>query len=252
MNDPSPRVYLLDVEGTVAPVAFVYEHLFPYARAHFRAFLEQNISVDAVIRDLILLRKEHMNEQDPNAPSLLAPGFRTDSNNISSSPSNSIPQILDYVVWLMDRDRKSTALKSLQGRIWKNGFESGQLQGTLFDDVPASIERWSAKARVAIYSSGSEEAQRLLFCYSIFGDLTGLISAYFDTHVGPKQASASYAAIARNLKVEPGEVLFLSDRVTELNAARQAGCQTRLVMRDGNAPVEEGHGYEVVESFAVI
>jgi enolase-phosphatase E1 len=252
MMGPSPRVYLLDVEGTVAPIAFVHEQLFPYARAHFCAFLEQNIAADAVVRDLMLLKKEHMNEQDPNAPSLLPPGFRTDRNNIAWRPSVGIPQVLDYVFWLMDRDRKSTALKSLQGRIWKNGFESGALQGTLFDDVPAAVERWSAKALVAIYSSGSEEAQRLVFRYSIFGDLTGLISAYFDTHVGPKQASASYAAIARNLKVDPGEVLFLSDMVPELNAAREAGCQTRLVVRDGNTPVEEGHGHGVVESFAVI
>src|ERR1700679_534779 len=115
MNDPSAQVYLLHVDGTVARVAFVYEQLFPYARAHFRAFLEQNIAVDEVIRDLILLRKEHLNEQDPNAPSLSAPGGRTDKNNISWCPSNSIPQILDYLFWLMDRDRKSTALKSLQG-----------------------------------------------------------------------------------------------------------------------------------------
>ena len=91
-----------------------------------------------------------------------------------------------------------------------------------------------------------------MFRYSIFGDLTGLISAYFDTHVGLKQASASYAAIIRDLKVEPGEVLFLSDVVAELNAAREAGCPTRLVVRDGNRPVEEGHGHGVVESFAVM
>ena len=252
MNDPSPRVYLLDVEGTVAPIAFVNAQLYPYARAHFRAFLEQNMADEAVIRDLFLLKKERMNEPDPDAPSLLATVFRTDRDNISWSPSVGVAQVLDYVFWLMDRDRKSTALKSLQGRIWKNGFESGALHGALFDDVPAAVQRWSSKALVAIYSSGSEQAQRLVFRYSIFGDLSGSISAYFDTHVGPKQASASYAAIARNLKVDPCEVLFLSDRVPELNAARQAGCQVRLVVRDGNAPVEEGHGYEVVESFAVI
>jgi enolase-phosphatase E1 len=252
MNAASPRVYLLDVEGTVAPIAFVHEQLFPYARAHFCAFLEQNIGDDAVISDLMLLKKEHLDEQDPNAPSLLPPEFRRDAKNLSMSPLFGIRPILDYVFWLMDCDRKSTALKSLQGRIWKKGFESGALEGTLFADVPAALERWSAKARVAIYSSGSVEAQRLVFRYSIFGDLTGLISAYFDTHVGLKQASASYAAIIRDLKVEPGEVLFLSDVVAELNAAREAGCQTRLVVRDGNRPVEEGHGHGVVESFAVM
>ena len=252
MNAASPRVYLLDVEGTVAPIAFVHEQLFPYARAHFCAFLDENIGDDAVISDLMLLKKERLDEQDPNAPSLSPPEFRRDRKSLSMSPLAGIRPILDYVFWLMDRDRKSTALKSLQGRIWKKGFESGALEGMLFADVPRALERWSAKARVAIYSSGSMEAQRLLFRYSIFGDLTGLISAYFDTHVGLKQASASYAAIARDLKVEPGEVLFLSDVVAELNRAREAGCQTRLVVRDGNRPVEEGHGHRVVESFALV
>jgi enolase-phosphatase E1 len=252
MNAAAPRVYLLDVEGTVAPIAFVHEQLFPYARAHFSAFLEQNIGDDAVISDLMQLKKEHLDEQDPNAPSLLPPQFRRDQKNLSMSPLVGIRPILDYLFWLMDRDRKSTALKSLQGRIWKKGFESGAIEGTLFADVPGALERWNGKARVAIYSSGSVEAQRLVFRYSIFGDLTGLISAYFDTHVGSKQASASYAAIVRDLKVEPGEVLFLSDVVAELNAARAAGCQTRLVMRDGNQAVEEGHGHSVVESFAVV
>ena len=88
----------------------------------------------------------------------------------------------------MDRDRKSTALKSLQGRIWKGGFETDELKGTLFADVPRAFQRWSAKCKVAIYSSGSVEAQLLLFRHSSFGDLTPLISGYFDTRTGPKTA----------------------------------------------------------------
>ena len=102
------------------------------------------------------------------------------------------------------RDRKSTALKSLQGKIWKKGFECGELKGDLFPDVPEAFARWAAKARVAIYSSGSVEAQRMVFRYSIFGDLTPLISGYLDTRAGPKQASSSYVAIAAAMNVEPG------------------------------------------------
>ena len=150
----------------------------------------------------------------------------------------------------MDRDRKSTALKSLQGKIWKAGFESGELKGTLFDDVPEAFKRWSAEARVAIYSSGSVEAQKLFFRYSIFGDLTPLICGYFDTRTGAKMESASYAAIAAAMNVAPDEVLFFSDAVRELDAAREAGCGTRLVMRPGNAPVADPHGHSVLESFA--
>jgi enolase-phosphatase E1 len=107
---------------------------------------------------------------------------------------------------------------------------------------------WSTIARIAIYSSGSVEAQQLLFRHSIFGDLTSLIAAYFDTRTGPKQASASYAAIAATMNVAPAEVLFLSDVVRELDAARDAGCGTRLVVREGNAPVKEVHGHECVET----
>ena len=149
----------------------------------------------------------------------------------------------------MDRDRKSTALKSLQGKIWKAGFESGELKGTLFADVPAALERWAARGRVAIYSSGSVEAQQLLFRHSVFGDLTGLIAGHFDTRTGAKMESASYAAIAAAMSAAPEELLFLSDVGRELDAAREAGCETRLVTREGNAPVEDPHGHRIIDSF---
>ncbi|MGD0628087.1 MAG: acireductone synthase [Terracidiphilus sp.] len=259
MSTDSPRVYLLDVEGTVAPIAFVYEQLFPYARAHFESFLEQNRSNAAVAADLTLLAQENRAEADPGAPGM-APvlSHKIDLVILSEASFSGVEgsafrnAALAYLNWLMDRDRKSTALKSLQGKIWKAGFESGELKGTLFADVPDALRRWSADARVAIYSSGSVEAQQLVFRHSIFGDLTGLISAYFDTRTGPKQASASYAAIAAVMSVEPHEVLFLSDVVRELDAAREAGSRTRLVAREGNAPVEDANGHMVVESFVVL
>ena len=247
MSIVSPRVYLLDVEGTVAPIAFVYEQLFPYARAHFSDFLKQNIENPAVRDDLMLLSEENEAESDPAAPrdpNVKFTGF-VDGTRFRLDA-------LVYLLWLMDHDRKSTALKSLQGKIWKSGFESGELKGTLFPDVPDALRRWSATARVAIYSSGSVEAQRLVFRHSIFGDLTGLIAAYFDTRTGPKQASAGYAAIAAAMNVEPDDMLFLSDAVRELDAARETGCRTRLVVRPGNAPVEDAHGHVVVESFAIL
>jgi enolase-phosphatase E1 len=222
-------LYLLDVEGTVAPISLVYEQLFPYARKRFAEFLERQVSDTAVQADLALLAEENL--ADADAPRIATVGA------------------VAYLHWLMDRDRKSTSLKSLQGRIWKTGFETGALKGTLFSDVPAALERWSRHARTAIYSSGSVDAQRLLFRYSSFGDLTGLIAAYFDTRTGVKTAGASYAAIAAAMGVEPGQVLFLSDVVRELDPARDAGLDTRLVMREGNAPVEDTHGHAVIDSF---
>jgi enolase-phosphatase E1 len=241
MSAPSPQVYLLDVEGTVAPISLVSEQLFPYARAHFADFLEQNQSSPEVVADLALLAQENRTEPESGCPIFGAASSRL-------RWEDAVP----YLSWLMDHDRKSTALKSLQGKIWKAGFESGELKGTLFADVPDALRRWSASAKVAIYSSGSIEAQRLVFRHSTSGDLTELITAYFDTRTGPKQASTSYAAIAAELRVEPGQVLFLSDVVRELDAAREAGCQTRLVVREGNALVDDAHGHAAVESFELI
>src|SRR5450631_2041704 len=186
MTATPPRLYLLDVEGTVSPISLVTEQLFPYARAHFESFLksriaeleknpesvEESLAEGGLLWDLAMLGMENRPEQDPDAPSLAPPGFRRDQNNVSMSPSAFIPVALKYVFWLMDRDRKSTALKSLQGKIWKAGFESGELKGTLFADVPGALERWARVGEIGIYSSGSVEAQRLVFRYSTVGDLT--------------------------------------------------------------------------------
>jgi len=221
------RVYLLDVEGTIAPISLVSEQLFPYARRHFPNFLMQNIDDPAVRADLRMLSVENCAETDAAAPRM---------PNVVWTDYVDGPLFRDhasiYALWLMDRDRKSTALKSLQGKIWKAGFESGELKGTLFADVPAALERWAARGRVAIYSSGSVEAQQLLFRHSVFGDLTGLIAGHFDTRTGAKMESASYAAIA-----------------AAMSAAREAGCETRLVTREGNAPVEDPHGHRIIDSF---
>jgi len=258
MHEPqmsAKRLYLLDVEGTVAPISLVSEQLFPYARAHFAAFLQAHGNDAAVQSDLALLAEENGAETDPHAPriSRLEPSQEL---RAPSFPPGSAEGIGDreaafaYLLWLMDRDRKSTALKSLQGKIWKAGFESGQLKGTLFADVPAAFARWHKAGKVAIYSSGSVEAQQLLFRHSIFGDLTGLIAGYFDTRAGAKTSSKSYSAIAAAMDAEPHKVCFFSDVVRELDAARDAGCETRLVIREGNMAVEDAHGHAAIESFA--
>ncbi len=235
-----PKVYLLDVEGTVAPVSFVTETLFPYARRHFARFLHVHAKDPAVLDDLKLLAEENRAETAEGYPTLGGAGIGDELHAFY------------YVSWLMDHDRKSTALKSLQGKIWKAGYERGELKSILFDDVAEAFARWSRDARIAIYSSGSAEAQELFFRHSNRGDLTPTISGYFDTRTGPKQASASYAAIAAEMKVAPGDMLFFSDMVPELDAAREAGCGTRLMVRPGNAPAGEAHSHAVVESFEQI
>jgi enolase-phosphatase E1 len=237
MTNAQARVYLLDVEGTVAPISLVSEELFPYARAHVADYLKQNLERPDVQQDLKLLAEENRAEMSEESPT-----FGIEIRNELHARA--------YLLWLMDHDRKSTALKSLQGKMWKIGFETGELKGTLFADVPDAFRRWAATSRVAIYSSGSVEAQRQLFRHSTYGDLTPLIAAYFDTRIGLKSASASYAAIAVDLGADPAEVIFFSDVVLELDAAREAGYQTRLVLRDGNARVEDAHGHDLTESLS--
>jgi enolase-phosphatase E1 len=197
--------------------------LFPYARANFSAFLQTNAGDPGVAADLLLLEEENKAESDVGRPEFaVALGWK---------------KAMNYLLWLMDRDRKSTALKSLQGKIWKAGFESGELKGTLFDDVLSAFSRWAANGQVGI------------FRHSIFGDLTPLIAAYFDTRTGAKGEVASYAAIAATMGADPGDLVFFSDAVRELDAAREAGCRTLLVVRAGNEPVEDARGHRTIHSF---
>jgi len=143
----------------------------------------------------------------------------------------------------MDRDRKSTGLKSLQGKIWEEGYRSRELRSEVYPDVPPALERWRRRGvDIAIYSSGSVQAQRSLFSNASVGDLGGFISGYFDTTTGPKTAPDSYTRIAAALHRSPSEVLFVSDVAAELDAARTAGMRTALCMRTpGRAPSTSVH-----------
>jgi enolase-phosphatase E1 len=145
--------------------------------------------------------------------------------------------MLAYIAWQMARDRKSTPLKSLQGKIWEEGYRNGQLRSTVFDDVPGAFQRWQEQKRsIAIFSSGSVMAQQLLFAYTIAGDLTSYISRYFDTTTGPKTDARSYEIIACTLRRPPSEIVFISDVSAELDAATCAGLKVLLCERAGNRP----------------
>jgi enolase-phosphatase E1 len=230
IDRPGVRVLLLDVEGTTTAVSFVYDVLFPYARAHLREFLQAAPDDPATRDDVAALLAERQAENEAGAPPWPAAG-----------PGETLAAAA-YAEWLMDRDRKSTALKSLQGRIWKGGYRSGALESHVYADVRPALERWRAQGRsVAIFSSGSVLAQRLLFENTAEGDLTPLIHGYFDTTTGPKGAADSYRRIAEALGVAPAAVLFVSDVPAELDAARGAGMSTALCVRDGGAPPATDH-----------
>jgi enolase-phosphatase E1 len=233
------RALLLDVEGTTTPVEFVYGTLFPYARAHLAGFVERHRDDAETRADLERLREEHASDlragQDP-------PPWRAGSEEAA------LASALEYLAWLMDRDRKSPALKSLQGRVWREGYRRGELRGEVYPDVPRAFERWRGQGRrIAIFSSGSVLAQRLLFGSAPAGDLTRFIEAHFDTSTGAKVDAASYARIAAALGLAPADVLFLSDAPAELDAARAAGLQTSLCVRGGEASPAAGH--PVVRTF---
>jgi enolase-phosphatase E1 len=226
------EVVLLDIEGTTTPISFVYDTLFPYARKRLRPFLSLTRDDREVARALGMLAAER--DADPAAgPSV---------------------DLAAYAERLMDQDSKSPALKALQGLIWNVGYGSGALFGIVFDDVPEALKRWRAAGmRTAIYSSGSVLAQHLIFSTTKnFGDLTPLISAFFDTAVGPKREANSYRAIASQLGVEPGRILFVSDVMAELHAAAQAGCQVALIIRPGNPPQDSVGAIPVINDLTAI
>jgi enolase-phosphatase E1 len=155
-----------------------------------------------------------------------------------------------YLHWLMDQDRKSTALKRIQGEIWRQGYASGELHGAVFADVPSAFQRWhEAGIDIRIFSSGSVLAQRLIFSSTLTGDLTKYLNGYFDTTAGPKNEPQSYIAIASAFSLPTSDILFISDVTRELDAARDAGMQTLLCVRPGNHPLPP-HTHEVISSFA--
>lgn len=223
MTSASIRAILLDIEGTTTPIAFVKDVLFPFARRNAAAFLAAHGHEPEVESDLALLAEERAAEQPEDAP----------------PPSSASSDPLPYLFWLMDLDRKSTALKALQGRIWRDGYESGALVSEVYADVVPALTRFrDAGIVVAIYSSGSVLAQQLLFAHTNAGDLWPLISAWFDTTTGGKKEAASYARIASELRLEPRRVLFVSDAVEELDAAKQAGMDVALCVRPGATEAE--------------
>ena len=221
------KAILLDIEGTTTPIAFVHDVLFSYARDHVREFLTENSAAE----DIALLREEHAGDVG-DAPPL----------------DDRIESIGAYVEWLIKLDRKSTGLKSLQGKIWRQGYEDGSLKSQVFADVAPAFERWRDRGlKISIFSSGSVLAQQLLFAHTEVGDLTPFIDSYFDTKVGKKGEAESYRKIAEAMKLEPHEILFISDVISELDAANEAGMKALLSIRPGNS--EQPQLYPSIRTF---
>jgi enolase-phosphatase E1 len=222
------RAFLLDIEGTTTPIDFVFKTLFPFAAEHVEEFLREHSS-DPEIKTLVAeLRSTWSGAASSGAPVWM-----------ESTPEAKIASAAAYVRWLIARDSKITPLKTLQGKIWEQGFRSGTLKGEVYPDVAPAFARWREQGRrIAIFSSGSVLAQKLLFAHSAAGDLSSHIEAYFDTTAGPKREAESYKKIVAALQLRTEQVLFISDVPAELDAARAAHLHTALSLRSGNLPPE--------------
>lgn len=204
----SVRAILTDIEGTTTPIAFVHEVLFPYARERLAQFCTKHHGEAEVAAALKAAR------------------------DLDGHSDFDLDQTVALLLRWMDEDRKAGPLKTLQGLIWREGYEEGVLKGQVYEDAAALLECWHSQGRkLFVYSSGSEEAQKLIFGYSDKGDMTSLFGGFFDTRVGAKVEASSYTAIAKAIEFAPADILFLSDLPAEITAAKAAGLQVARIDR---------------------
>ncbi|SPP84621.1 enolase-phosphatase E1 isoform X1 [Drosophila guanche] len=240
-TDRVANVVLVDIEGTTTSISFVHDVLFPYAKNNVKKFLADGWESSSEIKQIVQELQQ-------------VPQYAEYTSTLRVPPTEVDVQIITgFVRYLIDKDLKVTPLKTLQGLIWQQGYETGELRGHVFDDVPGAFAAWrGAGLRIAVYSSGSVAAQKLIFKYSIAGDLLTHLSAHFDTHVGHKQETQSYVNIAKSLGEDPRNILFLTDIPGEAAAARAAGLQAIMLQRPGNAPLtdDQKSGQELIADFS--
>ena len=205
---------LTDIEGTTTSISFVYEILFPYFRENISK-LKSMMEVDEVVQ--AFAQTSALIEQE--------------EGKVVNDPDDLIATLL---TWSLE-DRKVKPLKTLQGILWKTGYEAGAIRGHVYPDVPEALQNWMQHGiKMGVFSSGSVAAQKLIFGFSDQGDLTPYFLAYFDINTGGKRDAATYHIIAKNISVPNERILFLSDIVEELVAADAAGFQTIQLVRAGN------------------
>ena len=147
------QAILTDIEGTTTSLSFVKDVLFPYAYEHMQRFVVENRTNPAVAK--------------------LIDDVRYEVNNPVLSLSGAIEQLKQ---WIRD-DKKITPLKAIQGLMWQQGYANGDFTGHVYPDAVAGLQAWHAQGlQLYVYSSGSVQAQQLLFGYSDAGDLTRFFS----------------------------------------------------------------------------
>lgn len=220
------RFILMDIEGTTTSIDFVHQTLFPYAARHIRDFMLDHKAAPHISKEMEAVRTTVLEEEN---------------RRLNDT------EVVDKLIEWIAQDRKHGALKNLQGYLWKYGYEAGEYKGHLYPDVLPELISWiESGLKLGIYSSGSVDAQKLLFGYSEAGDITPFLSAYFDTAVGHKREVSSYEHIAKALAIDPKNIMFLSDVEAELDAAKLAGFQTIQLVRPGTVA---GKNHRTAEDF---
>ena len=234
------RHLLLDIEGTTCPASFVSEILFPFARESLPRFITDNHE-ESKVREILNAAQREWDEDNSAASHELR-------KEQASNKNEAYTGLIEYLLHLIKIDRKSTALKDLQGMIWLMGYQQGELKAELFPETAECIQHWTReKLLISSYSSGSIQAQKLLYKNTNFGDLSEAINQWFDTHTGNKQHSLSYTKISQKLKASTSEILFVSDNPNECDAAKDAGMRTLFSLRSGN-PDQNPHGHTIIRS----
>ncbi|KAI8819682.1 HAD-like domain-containing protein [Fimicolochytrium jonesii] len=221
---------IVDIEGTTTPITFVHDVLFPYVLTNLEPFLAENWELEECQAKTQQIYEQSLEDSALAQVPVLNP---------KEHPAGAVRHsVVENVRWQMSADRKTGPLKSLQGYMWRSAYETGKIKGSVYDDVVPAFEAWKQKGLdIYVYSSGSVEAQKLLFGWSEKGDLLKFFKGHFDTNIGMKVEASSYTKIASEISKDPATILFLSDNVREIEAAITAGFQASIVDRPGNAPL---------------
>ncbi len=222
------KAILIDIEGTVAPISFVKDVLFPYSKEKMESFVKENENkqeIKQILEDVKKIEKRKMSTEE----------------------------VIDTLKKWIDEDRKITPLKEIQGYIWEEGFKSGNVKAPLYKDAYEKMLYWNKKGiPMYIYSSGSVKAQKLFFSHTEYGNIVDFFNGFFDTKIGNKKEKGSYEKIARAIGLKPEEILFLSDNPDEIKAAAEAGMQVMRVVREKDAEYIPDFPYPQIKSFEEI
>lgn len=223
--DQEIKAIVTDIEGTTSSLSFVKDTLFPFAYKHLPDYV---LDHEDELGDII----DAVREEEANS-------------------DLSLEEVIEVMLRYIDEDQKVTPLKALQGMIWEEGYESGELIGHIYDDALEGLKRWKDQGiKLYVYSSGSVPAQKLLFGHTKAGNLNSLFSGYFDTNIGAKKDSRSYDKIADEIDTSPENILFLSDSTEEIAAASEAGMNVIIIDRE--KALFDALGYPIVSSFDYI